>query len=160
MSRIQSAGMKLIHDPDIYVLRSQREGIKAFCRQMLSYGRGRMEQTIISPSSVSFKHFIPALFVIYLASLPIFPSLIYSIFLLCYILLALMFSLKAALGLNKGFATKAKMLFIVSPLFSFMHIAYGTGYIYGLKRLFLLSPEKAVRDVLVTKLDIFEKRGI
>ena len=158
MSRIQSDGMKLIHDPDIYVLRSQRNGLGAFARQMLNYGRGRAEQTIISPASARLMHFIPALFVIYLISLPIFLSLIYLLPLLCYVLLALMFSLKAALDLNKGFAMKAKMLFIAFPLFSFMHIAYGIGSIYGLNKLLVSSPEKRACEVRVRKSNLLKSK--
>lgn len=157
MSRIQSDGKKLIHDPDIYVLRSQRKGLNAFVRQMLNYGRGRTEQTIISPASASGMHFIPALFVIYLAGLLVISSPVYMIPLLCYIILALMFSLKAVIGAGEGLTEKFKRLPVIFLLFPLMKIAYGIGTIYGLKRLFRPAPGKGVCDVLVKKPDIFEK---
>ena len=154
MSRIQSAGMKLIHDPDMYVLRSQRRGLRAFARQMLNYGRGRMEQSIISPASASVIHFMPALFVVYLTGLSVISSPVYMIPLLCYILLALIFSLKAAIGEGKGLAGKIKMLLAIFLLFPLMKIAYGIGTIYGLKKLFRHAPEKGVCDVLIKKSDL------
>ena len=154
MGRMQSGGMKLVYDPDIYVLRSQRKGLKAFARQMMNYGRGRMEQTIISPASASAIHFIPALFVIYLLALPVIFSFVFSLPLFCYILLAIIFSLRAATGVGKDLY---KMFFAVFFLFPLMHIAYGTGTIYGIKRLFRLVPRKRACHVLVRKLDTLVK---
>ncbi|MDT8317465.1 MAG: glycosyltransferase [bacterium] len=154
MSRIQSAGLKLIHDPDIYVLRSQRVGLWAFARQMFNYGRGRMEQTIISPSSASAIHFVPALFVAYLAGLSVISSHVYMIPILCYIMLNLIFSLKTATGEKRY---RAKRLVVVFFLFPLMHIAYGIGTFYGLKSLIRCSPKKIACDIRVKKLDIFVK---
>ena len=42
MARIINSGGILIHDPDIYVYRSQRKNIVKFARQIFNYGRGRM----------------------------------------------------------------------------------------------------------------------
>ena len=158
MARIQSAGMKLVHDPNIYVLRSQREGIKAFFRQMLNYGRGRMEQTIISPVSARAMHFVPTIFVLYLLGLFLISSHVYMIPLLCYIFLDLIFSLKT--GTGQSLADKTKMVLTVFLLFPLMHIAYGIGTIYGIKKLFRPAAVKSVCDVFIKKVNIFEKRGI
>lgn len=154
MSRIQASGVKLVHDPDIYVMRSQRTGLKDFIRQMLNYGKGRMEQTIISPASASVMHFIPALFVIYLAALPVIASPIYMIPLFCYMLLVLIFSLKMILKEGKDLLEKFKMFLAVFLLFPLMKIAYGTGTIYGLKKLFRSAPEKSVCKVVIKKSDL------
>lgn len=155
IGRIQSVGMKLIYDPDIYVLRSQRKGLKAFARQMLNYGRGRMEQTLISPASARAMHFIPALFVIYLLALPVVFSFAFILPLLCYISLALIFSLKAAIGKGKDLYKIVFALFLIFPL---MHISYGIGTIYGLRRKFTISTKKITCKINIINLDMSKKK--
>lgn len=156
MARMQSAGMRLIYDPDIYVLRSQRAGIKSFIRQMFNYGRGRMEQTIISPASASAVHFIPALFVLYLLGFFLNSLDLYMIPLLCYVLLDMLFSLKAAVSIERGLAEKSKSVLTAFLLFPLVHIIYGMGTIYGLKKFFLRGSEKAICHVIIKKTNIFE----
>ena len=65
MTRVIAAGYRLIHNPAMVVYRSQRKNLKAFVRQMFSYGRGRGEQTLIT-SSYSLTSFVPLFFVAYL----------------------------------------------------------------------------------------------
>ncbi|MDD2856218.1 MAG: glycosyltransferase family 2 protein, partial [Desulfuromonadaceae bacterium] len=66
IERVVAEGYKLIHNPDMHIFRSQRVTLKAFIRQMFSYGRGRGEQTLIT-RSYSLISFVPLLFVIYVA---------------------------------------------------------------------------------------------
>ena len=65
LERVTSAGYTLLHVPAMFVFRSQRRTLKAFIRQMFSYGRGRGQQTLIT-SSYSVTSFIPLFFVAYL----------------------------------------------------------------------------------------------
>lgn len=157
MSRIQSAGLKLIHDPDIYVLRSQRKGINSFYRQMFNYGRGRMEQTIITPASASPMHFIPALFVFYLVCFAVIRTSYFLIPLLLYIFLSILFSLKAATGMKKGLLRSTKMFLIVFFLYPLMHIGYGVGTLSGLKRLFRKDNMKATGKINILSENLLKK---
>lgn len=157
MSRIQSLGMKLIHDPDIYVLRSQREGLNSFTRQMFNYGRGRMEQTIITPASASPMHFIPAAFVFYVICLAVIPMYYFAIPLFIYIFLALLFSLKLAIDDKKGGIESSKTFLFIFLLYPLMHIGYGVGTLFGLKRIFGKGHKKASGEINILTVDLSKK---
>lgn len=125
MSRIKEKGLKLIHDPELAVHRSQRKSMKAFIRQLFGYGRGRAEQTIIAgfPGIVSFA---PLFFVLYLLLLPFFNNQLYYLPLLCYLILTVISGVAgAARGKDPALAP---LLWAVFPL---LHISYGTGNIWG-----------------------------
>lgn len=129
MNRLQDKGHKLIHDPDAYVLRSQRSTLWAFTRQMLNYGRGRAEQTLVSPSSFRPSHLVPTLFLFYLLSTLIFSSPFYFLPLACYLLLNVSFSIHT--GIRMG---ERRSLFTLPGIFAIMHICYGAGILWGFFR--------------------------
>ncbi|MCL5236531.1 MAG: glycosyltransferase [Nitrospirae bacterium] len=64
--RVKSFGEKVLYDPEIYVFKSQRETFKDFINQIFNYGRGRGEQTRISPKSFKPLILIPVFFSLYL----------------------------------------------------------------------------------------------
>jgi succinoglycan biosynthesis protein ExoA len=66
MDELQKRGGKLIYDPDIIVHRHPRPTLKAFCKMLLNYGRGRAEQFRLHPTINSAANFVPPLFVLYL----------------------------------------------------------------------------------------------
>lgn len=126
MDRLVDSGGILIHDPDLAVSRSQRPTFRAFARQLFTYGRGRGEQSRIS-GSVKPIALAPALFLLYLASVPIVHKPIYSIPLLCYLILNAIFSvLEAGRG---GYPILAPRLLAIFPTF---HLCYGAGVLVGL----------------------------
>lgn len=129
MDRLRAQGWRLIHDPDLAVFRSQRPTIRAFVRQLFRYGRGRGMQTRysgrINPASLG-----PPLFLLYLLVLPLAGAPVYSLPLLCYLLLVLLFS---AAAVPRARSVAAGLLLPV--LFPLFHLAYGAGMISG-----LLSP--------------------
>lgn len=135
MSRIKDEGLSLIHDPAIFVYRSQRKTLLEFVKQIFSYGRGRMEQTIISPSSFSLLHFIPLVFLLYVISLFVIFRLFYWIPLIFYAALTVFFSIKASLEDLKLSTGKLKYIIFLSSLFPVMHLTYGAGMFWGLKKL-------------------------
>jgi len=125
IDRLLKSGARLLHDPGMFVMRSQRPTLAAFVRQMKTYGKGRAEQTLIS-RTVSFKALIPALFALYAASLLFFhfwwyfiPALLYSIGVLVNMLSALN---REGLPL----ALRLPMVYII------LHFCYGAGFIRGL----------------------------
>jgi hypothetical protein len=126
MERLVRGGARLIHDPGLAVRRSQRPTLKAFCRQLLGYGRGRGEQTVIT-GVVKPVTLIPSLFLLYLLLLPLVHKPVYYLPLLCYLLLIGGFSIFE--GMRSGRLRSACLLPVVFPLF---HLCYGLGTIRGL----------------------------
>jgi succinoglycan biosynthesis protein ExoA len=125
MERVRRGGCVLIHDPDLAVLRSQRPTLKAFCRQLFGYGRGRGEQTMVS-GIIKPITFVPSLFILYLLLLPLFRKPVYYLPFLCYLL---MICSAAVLNtLKSGRPRSALLLPVVFPLF---HICYGAGLLCG-----------------------------
>lgn len=126
LERIRRDGGRLVHDPDLAVLRSQRSSLGAFCRQLFSYGRGRGEQTIMS-GVVKPITFIPSLFIIYLLLLPMANKPVYYLPLLCYLIAIAVVAINE--GIRYGRPFSAALLPVVFPIF---HLCYGAGLFRGL----------------------------
>lgn len=152
MVRIASSEKILIHDPDIYVYRSQRESIAKFARQILSYGRGRFEQTMLNPRSFSISHFVPMVFLFYCLLTPFFYSPLYLFPLSSYIVLAIFFSSRGCFGNSQFVKSKFKSFLLIFFLFPLMHLAYGAGLLGGMKRILFKSQIKEV-DIHVSRVD-------
>lgn len=126
IDRLLASGARLLHDPELFIRRSQRPTVAAFIRQMRTYGKGRAEQTLIS-RSLSFKAVIPALFVVYAISLPFLsPGWWYNLPALLYLV---------AILASMATAAKEEGLQIASRLplvYTLLHFCYGAGFIVGL----------------------------
>jgi len=144
MVRIEHSGYKLIHDPQMKVFRSQRKNIKLFLKQILNYGRGRMEQTLLHPPSFGMAHFIPFFFLLYAVSLPFVSNFFYRLPLFTYLILDICFSLLTLKG-NLFFPEKVRKLITMIFLFPLMHLSYGAGMLWGIKTFFY----KVKKDVSV-----------
>lgn len=135
MEKVRISGKKIIYDPSAYIIRTPRQTIKAFIKQVFNYGRGRGEQTVFYPKSFNFVNFIPAFFFIYL----IFSFIkggyfFYPIYV--YFLILIIDSFIKAIK-EKDW----RILFL--PFTSFLlHIIYGFGTIYGI----LKAPFKKIRE--------------
>lgn len=124
MVRIRKSGLRLLHDPELAVRRSQRKSLPAFVRQLFGYGRGRGRQTLIGGVS-SFASFVPAAFFLYLLSLPLVDKPVYYLPLLCYLVIALVCAVRESAGAGK--MGLAPFLF---GLFPVLHLSYGAGIIW------------------------------
>ncbi len=126
LDRISSSGFKLIHDPTMGVFRSQRASLRAFVRQMFSYGRGRAQQTLIA-GSFSFISFIPLFFVLYLVGMAFFSGYtFYLVPIFVYFLLVLISTIHQTFRSGR-FSTA--LLLLIYPL---MHCVNGVGLLFGL----------------------------
>jgi GT2 family glycosyltransferase len=105
LERVVSAGYTLLHNPDMYVFRSQRRTLKAFVRQMFSYGRGRGQQSRIT-STYSLTSFIPLFFVMYLVV--------------------------SLLGVKYVLLLAPLVLYLATAIFSSLLVVCRSGHIYGL----------------------------
>jgi succinoglycan biosynthesis protein ExoA len=126
LERVVSAGYKLLHVPSMLVFRSQRRTLKAFVRQMFSYGRGRGQQTLIT-SSYTVSSFIPLFFVAYLVL-----TLICIKYVL--ILVPLVIYLTAALVSTLCVLRRTGRLFslLLPGIYPLMHFVNGVGLLWGL----------------------------
>ena len=139
MFRIKKKGYKLIHNPEIYVKRSQRDNLRSFVRQIINYGRGRMEQTLISPSSFESFHFIPLIFLLYCISLFFIREDLYFIPLYLYAALVFFSSFISVPSVER--ISGGLVLLFLLPL---MHISYGLGIIWGLIKYIFMKTDKQV----------------
>src|ERR1043166_7694638 len=74
MDELQKNGGKLIYDPALIVYRRPRHTLKAFCKMLMTYGRGRAEQFRLHPTPGSALNFVPPLFCLYLAALTVLAA--------------------------------------------------------------------------------------
>ena len=140
LERVTKAGCRLIHDPGMLVFRSQRKTLKAFVRQMFSYGRGRGQQSRIT-SSYPVTSFIPLFFVAYLFfSLLFIKYLLLLVPLVIYLGAAFVSTLLVLLRSGRLFSM---FLFCLYPL---MHITNGVGLLCGV----LQGKPDSVHDSSIT----------
>ena len=66
MDDLQKRGGMLIYDPQFVVHRRPRPTLQAFCKMLVTYGRGRAEQFRLHPTPGSTLNFVPPLFCLYL----------------------------------------------------------------------------------------------
>ncbi|MCX7008491.1 MAG: hypothetical protein NTY53_14785 [Kiritimatiellaeota bacterium] len=133
MCRHLARGWPIIYVPTAGIYRSQRRTIRAFCRQLFTYGRGRAEQTRINPRSFSPMAIAASGFVFYWLLLwPLAWWLGPVVALLpatAYAGLNLLFSLAGSLR-----ARRWLLLPVLPVLFFINHFLYGAGFLYGLLR--------------------------
>lgn len=149
IDRLLQSGARLLHDPGLFVRRSQRPTLAAFIRQMKTYGKGRAEQTLIS-RSLSFKAVIPALFVLYILLLPLFC------FVWWYNLPALVYLVAIAANMLTAVHHEGVPLAIRLPvIYTLLHCCYGAGFIAGLISPRYNNKDESCSDVTLTRLKKF-----
>lgn len=128
LGRVAAAGYTLLHDPSMIVFRSQRRTLKAFIRQMFSYGRGRGQQTLLT-ASFSFTSFIPLFFVVYIVlALICIKYVLLLVPLVIYLCATFLSSLQVLLGTGRLYAL------LLPGIYLLMHIVNGVGLLWGLLR--------------------------
>jgi cellulose synthase/poly-beta-1,6-N-acetylglucosamine synthase-like glycosyltransferase len=134
MDDLQKAGGKLIYDPDVYVYSRPRPSLAAFCKMLMTYGRGRAEQFRLHPTLGSAMNFVPPLFVLYFIALVFgsgfLPLETWGLFLMVpflsyWILL---------IGQTIGSVSRCGIVRSVAafPLLFATHMLYGIGFWRGL----------------------------
>jgi len=115
----------MLHDPDLIVYHRRRSNLRDFAAQVFRYGRGRWQNTLVAPSSLSLAYITPAIFILYLISTLFVPSRIYLGPLFVYLGLLPGASAAAALDLRQP---RTFCLFLV--LFPLCHVSYGCGFLF------------------------------
>ncbi len=122
--RLKLAGVKIYYSPEFFIYRSQRKTFRHFLKQMFVYGRGRGEQTRLSPKSLRPELLAPSLLFLYCAAL--IPALLISGYPAIALPLAV-YSLVIILPwLPKPAAAP------LYPALAFIaHLTYGIGFLWG-----------------------------
>jgi len=129
MDDLQKRGAKLIYDPQFIVHRRPRPTLRAFCKMLFTYGRGRAEQFRLHPTPGSALNFVPPLFCVYLAAAPVLALMLGPVVFapLALYLLAVIGQTAVSMA-AKGFLRSL----LASPLLVASHVFYGLGFWRGL----------------------------
>jgi glycosyltransferase involved in cell wall biosynthesis len=136
--RIGKKGFKIWFDKSIVSNYYVRGSYPKLFRQYYQYGYWKVFVNVKHKAVTSVRQLVPLFFVLYLLAVPvvvILPQLfqlIYATGFVCYILGALLFSLRQT--------TKITTVFSVIKVFTILHFSYGFGYLIGLYR-FVLRKE-------------------
>ena len=126
LERVTAAGHTLLHNPSMRIYRSQRSTLRAFVRQMFSYGRGRGQQALIT-SSYPVTSFIPLFFVIYLV---VALMGVKYVLLLVPLMIYLTATFISSLWVLRRTGRPSSLLLI--GLYPLMHVVNGIGLLWGL----------------------------
>jgi succinoglycan biosynthesis protein ExoA len=148
MDELQTQGGKLIYDPQLLVRRRPRSNLKAFCRMLMTYGRGRAEQFRVHPTPGSALNFVPPFFCAYLLALPFLLALtsigkVCLLPLACYVVAVLAQAMVLAVG------GQVLQSLAAIPLIVLTHILYGLGFWRGLFTALRRPGQRAPGQVLL-----------
>jgi glycosyltransferase involved in cell wall biosynthesis len=127
--RAKKANRKIYQNPEIKLWYHPRKSLRALFKQYFEYGLYKPLVLAKVKSEAKLRHFVPSFFVLYLISIPLaflitgwlFPLLVY-IFVM------------SVMVIGSDIKTAAKIYsFAVYPV---LHIAYGSGFLIGLKKIF------------------------
>lgn len=144
MDELQKRGGILLYDPDFTVSRRPRPSLKAFCRMLINYGRGRAEQFRLHPTPGSALNFVPPLFCAYLllamAGCLILPTHALWVLLPLMLYFLTLIAQTACSVSSKGLGRSLAAL----PLLFLTHLFYGLGFWRGL----FTQPKSATRGTV------------
>ncbi len=156
-NRLHSKGFKFIYDPQSIVYHSRRPSIWKFAKQNFGYGRGRIEQIWLQPSTFEPLFLIPMFFTLYAGILPfclfmhrMSPQ---SVFFCCGPLL-LYCAIDIAISLWTAVTKRSLKSFLYIPfLFPLVHIPYGLGMLYGFIRC-CIGKKMPSMNVVLKRIDL------
>jgi len=129
--RLRESGGKIYYSPKIRSKYVARSSLKKFAKQRYIYGLWKVKTLTDHPNSLSYRHLIPPVFVVFLilSIVMLFFNLKIGIIVpVLYIISNLLFSAK--ISIKKGL----KYIFILPVVFAVMNIAWGVGFLFGLKK--------------------------
>lgn len=124
--QLEKRGEKLYYIKDLSVFHQRSKDIKSVFQKAWLSGFYRMKSFLAEPSSIEFIFFIPAIFILYLISIPLICSVFYTAPLALYVTLVLYFSIR------KGSLSSPLELGMIALLHLVINLAYGLGSLSGL----------------------------
>ena len=127
----KKAGFKLAYVPEVVVFNRRRKNLLALGKQISNYGAARVQKETLLELLRHPTFFAPAMIVIYLVLLPalLFWNPLWLSPLFFYFVPALFFAIKRAAECRR-----AEYAFILPPLFLWIHLCYGIGFLQRLLR--------------------------
>ncbi len=123
--RAKSMGKKIYQNPDIKLWYYPRDNIKGLLKQYYQYGLYKPKVLKKVNSEIKLRHLIPSAFLLYFISLLLVAiTSLWLIPLGLYLLLDVMFSMKAKGGI--------KVKFLSLFAYPAIHVGYGFGFLQGL----------------------------
>lgn len=133
MNRVQKSGFKLVYEPDVYVYHPRKKSITGFSKQLFSYGRGRLHQSVIQPDSFEILFVLPSVFflsiILFAIAIAFHIAILRAILTMStilYFIIATFYS-----GIIAVKERKALILFLLPFIFFVLHLSYGFGFICG-----------------------------
>lgn len=130
--RLKNKGYEFFLTPSIKIFYNCRKNMMEFIKQYFQTGFWNIKMLRTCPNSLSWRHFIPMIFVLFLglslliAALNFYGRLLLSVILGMYFMLALIFSL--VLALKHGL----RYLPVLPLAFFILHLSYGIGSLVGI----------------------------
>lgn len=134
-------GLKMGFASDAYVYHRRRKTMKTFLSQIFSYGKGRGEQTRLSPRSCHFLFLVPSFTLLTLPFLGYWGASWMSFFVTLYAFLALSGTVSQSVIRSQGVAN----LILATVFTPFIHIAYGIGFLFGYSAFHWNRTEESVK---------------
>jgi len=117
----------MLHDPRLIVYHSRRGTLSGFARQIFRYGRGRWQNTLLLPTSLSPIFVIPVFFLFYLLSLTFVRSSWWMLPLVIYV------SMVSIFATLEAYRNRTPRQFpLTMMLFPTCHLAYAAGFLWQL----------------------------
>lgn len=126
-ARFKKLGFNLAYSPDIFIYHKRRDNISSFFEQHLKYGYFAFKKEKLASTKMTLLYYIPALFAIYLLTLPLaFLIKIYWAPFILYLLIVLFMAFKILIS-KRDFR-----MFLLTPLIYFLeHVSYGIGALFA-----------------------------
>ena len=117
---------KIAFNPTTIIYHRRRPTLKGLCKQIYNYGKVRQKKEAILGQTASPVFYIPAIFTLYLISLPL-TLLLSTLFIIPIIIYTLAI---IANGIHITIKEKSPLSLILVPIINlFIHISYGLGII-------------------------------
>ena len=130
-SRIIKNDGKIYLNPEIKSYYYNRSNVHELCKQNFQNGRWNIYTMLLSPGSLSVRHFVPFLFLF---------SLLFASFVSCFLMVGKIvlisvlisyFSLSIIFSFKIGIKNNLKLIPILPLVFFLLHISYGLGSFWG-----------------------------
>ena len=131
VSDARRAGFKVAYTPEIVVFNRRRSTLAALWKQIFRYGATRVQKETFAELCAHPKFFVPSAFTLYLLALPmlLWATRYAPVPLAGYALLALCFGALRAVACRRP-----EYVLLLPPLFLWIHLAYGAGFLSRLLR--------------------------
>lgn len=137
--RLRSSGGRITYSPTIRMAYHVRPSLATLWRQYRNYGFWKARTLRVHPASVQLRQLVPPLFVLGLVTGWLLLVLgapwgwLYLAGVGAYVFLALLFAARQAT--RHGW----RLFLLIPPVFATLHVAWGTGFLVGVVRWFLLD---------------------